>query len=84
MKRRNFFRNLLILPFAGVVVNLALHSYQENVPPPIKVYKSVYEDSTSLVGYRGSQFWECGYVYFPYIPLYTTANAGVVAVPSKH
>lgn len=38
-----------------------------------RVYKNPYmQENTILMGYRGSQFLECGAVYAPYIPLMMT------------
>jgi hypothetical protein len=31
-----------------------------------------YDDDKWLMGYKGSTFLEAGYIYSPYIPLYTT------------
>jgi hypothetical protein len=38
-----------------------------------KVYKNPYMlENVILLGFRGNQFLECGYVYYPYVPLIMT------------
>lgn len=69
LTRRDFFRNLGVL--AGAL-GVGLTGFKPQEKP----------DGSNMVGYKGSQFFEAGIIYAPYIPLYQTA-AIVPYIPPK-
>ena len=71
MKRRKFFSTLLGLVVAPVVVARVISEYKPK--PKFVVFKPRSLGITTMVGYKGSQFLEPGYVYAPYIPLTFTS-----------
>jgi len=71
MKRRGFLRSLLLAPFAGLAVRMVLETLQEGASLPVTPIVKSYPE---LLGYKGAQFLETGYVYAPYIPLYQTCD----------
>ena len=70
MNRRNFFKNVTRFIAGAVTLRTILISYdpvkQEIIKPKVC--------NKNLIGYKGSEFFECGYVYAPYIPLFTTSS----------
>ena len=69
MTRRGFLRNLGV--FASALgVGLTVFKPQEKKRVVFRTAPA--PDNSYLVGYKGSQFYETGIVYAPYIPLYTT------------
>ena len=74
MTRRIFLRNLGIF-FGAMTVGLTVTRPQRAFRKDY--YKTVTirgPDNSVLVGYKGSEFLEAGYVYAPYIPIYRTPN----------
>jgi hypothetical protein len=69
MNRRGFLKRLGVA-FGAVMLPTTLLSYdpvkQSVVKPKV--------DNSPLLGYKGSQFMEVGYVYCPYLPLVQTCN----------
>jgi hypothetical protein len=63
MNRRGFLGTLFGLAAAPVIVARVL------VSPPKPKYKVYRGQGGGLVGYKGTQFINTGYVYAPYIPL---------------
>ena len=66
MNRRSFFYRVIIN--ATTVLPLSFLSY---CPVKQRVITPKTND-INLVGYKGSQFLECGHIYAPYIPLQTS------------
>ena len=64
MNRRNFLGTLFGLAVAPAVAAKVLPSPPK---PKYKVYKD--DDGDVLVGYKGREFFEEGYVRAPYIPM---------------
>ncbi len=68
MNRRGFLKRMLV--GVSTLLPISILSYdpikQSIIKPKI--------DNSNLVGYKGHSFFETGYVYYPYIPLYSTKN----------
>ena len=71
MNRRGFIRSLTAIPFSGLAVDIISETFQRGVALPVKPITQNYPE---LVGYKGDQFFDGGYVYYPYIPLVQTCN----------
>jgi hypothetical protein len=65
MNRRGFLGTLFGLAVAPAVVARVITAHKPK--PKHKVYRNPHGDR--LIGYKGAQFLEPGYVYAPYIPL---------------
>lgn len=64
MNRRTFLKGLIL----GVVAAVVAPSILLPAEKPVEV-----KQESPIVGYKGYQYFEAGYVYAPYIPLTVTA-----------
>ena len=81
MTRRGFLRNLGALASA-LSVGLTVTMPQRKLKCVWAPEMAQDIEAFHLVGYKGSQFFEAGIVYAPYIPLYRTPDI-VPYIPPK-
>jgi hypothetical protein len=83
LTRRGFLRNLGVLASA-LSVGLSITMPQRKLKAVWTAEAEQDLQAMHMVGYKGSQFFETGIVYAPYIPLYRTPYViDPVHVPSK-
>ena len=71
LTRRGFLRNLGAL---ASVLGVGLTVFKPQEKKRVTFRTAPAPDGSYLVGYKGSQFFEAGIVYAPYIPLYRTSD----------
>ena len=73
MNRRNFLKGA-----GGIIATICLPITILNYDPVSQKVITPKRDNSMFNGYKGPEFFECGYVYCPHLPLFTTNRLTII------